>query len=318
MHQPPRILIATRRCDALPSLHEVLPKGVDVRVAVEVSDVVARCRSEAPDVLVLDLGMPGHPLEVVRLLQSSGHEDSAQPVLALARTREEAVIALRTGAADAVVDPLDAPELTVRVEALLRTRRARERLREHLDALERLSVTDSLTGLGNRRFFDVRLHEEFHRAERFRDPISLLLIDLDHFKAVNDRLGHLMGDELLRGVAEALGAVVRRIDIACRYGGEEFAVLLPRTPHAGALAAGERIRAAVGAVRIGLAGQATQITASVGVASFPYENVRTEQDLLRAADSALYRAKRAGRDCVRSHAGAFFLGPAPSREDAWM
>jgi diguanylate cyclase (GGDEF)-like protein len=230
------------------------------------------------------------------VLGASRGED-AVPVLAIAGSRKAALAALRSGASDALCTPLDGEEGAARVEALLRGKHAHDRLRDRAQKLERLALTDSLTGLGNRRLFDTRLRQELSRAQRFRDPLALLLVDLDHFKKVNDTYGHPVGDEVLCAASAALVASVRSIDVVCRYGGEEFALVLPRTPLAGSLAVAQRVCHAVSQVRV--AGQdALRISASVGVAAFPGEDVQGEQDLVRACDSALYRAKRSGRNCV--------------------
>jgi two-component system, cell cycle response regulator len=155
------------------------------------------------------------------------------------------------------------------------------------------------------------VRQEVSRAQRFRDPLSLLMVDLDYFKKVNDSFGHLVGDEVLCGAAAALSASVRSIDVVCRFGGEEFALILPRTPLAGALAVAQRVCFAVAQARP-TGRPELRVTASVGVAAYPDQDIHGEQDLLRAADSALYRAKRSGRACVCTWPApeTFFLGTA--------
>jgi diguanylate cyclase (GGDEF)-like protein len=168
-----------------------------------------------------------------------------------------------------------------------------KRLRESRDELERLSITDPLTRLYNRRHLMTRLDEEGRRARRADRPFSLLIMDVDHFKRINDTYGHQAGDEVLAGVAAVLQESTREVDCAARYGGEEFVMLLPETPIAGALDVAERIRTRL--AKETFPGGA--ITLSMGVAEFPADG-ETPEFMLHAADAALYRAKRDGRDRV--------------------
>jgi diguanylate cyclase (GGDEF)-like protein len=159
--------------------------------------------------------------------------------------------------------------------------------------LEELSYRDPVTGLYNRRYFGVRVQEESKRHDRFGEPLSLVLMDLDHFKPVNDRLGHAAGDALLRELAEVLVHHSRSFTIITRYGGDEFAVLLVNTPKDGAVAYAHRIKRLIETHAFAHG----TLTVSVGVSSVP-DDVRTGVDLVAAADGALYRAKRRGRNTV--------------------
>lgn len=175
-----------------------------------------------------------------------------------------------------------------------------DRTRELSEAnarLERLAVTDGLTGLFNHRRFQEALHSELLRCERHKRPLAVLMLDVDFFKKVNDSMGHPAGDELLRRLAEVLGADLRQTDLISRYGGEEFAVLLPETTKAEAMQVAERMRESV-ELKINEGTRWTQrITVSVGVATFP-EDGATAETVLEAADQALYVAKRQGRNKV--------------------
>ena len=174
-----------------------------------------------------------------------------------------------------------------------------EKIETHQRALEELAIRDGLTGLANRREFDRRLKEELERSRRYSHPFSLLMLDLDHFKGVNDSYGHPAGDEVLRALAARIREQVRPVDQVARYGGEEFAVIQPETGGAGALALAERLRAAIAAVPFALdAGRSIDLTASIGVACFPRDS-ETEHDLVAAADHALYGAKQSGRNRAR-------------------
>jgi len=167
---------------------------------------------------------------------------------------------------------------------------------------QRLSLTDPLTGLGNRRHLVEQLHVEVERADRFGRTLGVLMLDLDHFKAINDRYGHRVGDAVLVEFAARVRRAVREVDLVFRHGGEEFVVLLPETDLVGCLTAAERIGAAVRDVAFPLPGPVRgvpaglRVTVSVGAAVFP-QHGRSPGELLEAADEALYAAKGAGRDC---------------------
>ncbi|HET9449787.1 MAG TPA: diguanylate cyclase, partial [Aggregicoccus sp.] len=241
------------------------------------------------------------------------------PVLCLTghEQREARLAALRLGADDVLgAMPLDAEALLARAGRCLETKRRLDVLAAQAEELQALSTTDGLTQVSNHRHFQERLREEFRRAQRYADPLSLILVDLDHFKGVNDAHGHLTGDLVLREVAATLRQSVRDTDLLARYGGEEFAVLLPRTSIAGSLTVAERICRDVGALHIPLegAGRAPlRISASVGVSALPQRNLTSAEGLFRAADEALYRAKREGRNRVCLAPQVALLASSPAR-----
>lgn len=165
--------------------------------------------------------------------------------------------------------------------------------------LERLAVTDPLTDIANRRQLEFRLPEEIERARRYRYPLTALMIDLDHFKRLNDTYGHRVGDRGLQHVVSILRRNLRRTDFLARYGGEEFVVLAPHTSAENALILGERLRRSIAESPLKVEGlPLLPMTVSIGAAVFP-DHARNERELLEAADKALYEAKRAGRNCVR-------------------
>jgi len=165
--------------------------------------------------------------------------------------------------------------------------------------LEHLGVTDGLTGIHNRRFFDEVLPREVSRSQRLGTPMALLMVDIDRFKRFNDRHGHQVGDEALRGVARTLAQHLRAMDFVARYGGEEFAVVLPGADRNSALKAAERLRLAVESAAIGAAGESEWLTVSIGSAAYP-SDANDAVSLVAAADAALYAAKQAGRNTVRA------------------
>lgn len=185
---------------------------------------------------------------------------------------------------------------------------ARERkLREMALELESQTLVDGLTGIANRRRFDLHLEDEFRRAKRSNAPLSLIMIDVDYFKNYNDNYGHLRGDECLVRIAEALNSTLHRSrDLVARYGGEEFTVILPDTDADGALQMAESMRAAIEALALehAHAASAAQVTVSLGVSTLIPEHAGNTGALIHAADRALYQAKRSGRNCVVVHSEA--------------
>jgi diguanylate cyclase (GGDEF)-like protein/PAS domain S-box-containing protein/putative nucleotidyltransferase with HDIG domain len=187
---------------------------------------------------------------------------------------------------------------------------AEHELERALAEKERLAVTDGLTGLHNRRFFDELLSLECERSTRYRSELSLIVVDLDRFKQINDRHGHHAGDLVLCEVARRLGETMRSSDVVVRHGGEEFAIVLAGMSTAQARQAAERVRLAIGRQRVPVNGRAIAVTASLGVATMPWP-AQSKDELLRRADRALYRAKALGRNQVQvDHADAdvAFLG----------
>ena len=168
----------------------------------------------------------------------------------------------------------------------------------YYEEIHRLVTTDGLTGLSNRRSFEEALGREFHRAQRYRRPLAVIMLDIDHFKRLNDTLGHLAGDAGLRQLGALIRANVRRDDTVGRLGGEEFAILLPEIDHAGAMRVADKIRELVRDAPFQYEGTHTPITVSAGVATLQ-EQDSAPLDLLVRADELLFTAKRAGRDQVR-------------------
>ncbi|MEO7730548.1 MAG: sensor domain-containing diguanylate cyclase, partial [Kofleriaceae bacterium] len=167
--------------------------------------------------------------------------------------------------------------------------------------LYELAMVDGLTGLFMRRYFDARIEEEIERSKRYGTAFSVVMMDVDDFKRLNDAHGHLIGDRVLRGIANVVKAQMRGVDTAARYGGEEIAVILPRTEMVQAYNVGERIRAAIAELRVttdGEPAQALRVTASFGIASYPESKASDGEDLVRRADRALSRAKKTGKDRV--------------------
>jgi diguanylate cyclase (GGDEF)-like protein len=167
--------------------------------------------------------------------------------------------------------------------------------------LYELAMVDGLTGLFMRRYFDARIEEEIERSKRYGTAFSVVMMDVDDFKSLNDTHGHLIGDRVLRGIANVVKSQMRGVDTAARYGGEEIAVILPRTEMVNAYNVGERIRGAIAELRITTDGdpaQSLRVTASFGIAAYPESKATDGEDLVRRADRALYRAKKTGKNRV--------------------
>jgi diguanylate cyclase (GGDEF)-like protein len=178
-----------------------------------------------------------------------------------------------------------------------------------------LSRTDPLTGIANRRALFDRLQFEIERCDRFDETLGVVLVDVDHFKRLNDRFGHTGGDAVLSEVAAVLGRCLRKVDHVARYGGEEFAIVLPGAGRAAALAVGEKLRAAIAGASFDYRGEPSGevVTISVGVALYPTD-ARELSALIDCADAALYAAKRAGRNAVRAHAEGMREHPGRERD----
>jgi len=283
-------------------------EGYEVQVAADGREAIRRVRMEPPDLVLLDMILPDMDgLEVLRVLKSRAEEQFIPVILLSVKSDLDSRVAgLRIGADDFLAKPFADAEIQARAAAMLRIKNLQDQLRTAKGQLEKLSVTDGLTGLYNHRHFEERLHEEFRRTQRYSDPVSLIMLDLDHFKDVNDRYGHPFGDRVLRETAELIRSSIRDPDICARYGGEEFAIILPKTQLQGALAVAERIFRslrqkghavdACDAAKSKLA--EVHVTASIGIAFYPSKDVTSPELLVKYADEALYRAKREGRNTI--------------------
>ncbi|QRK12646.1 diguanylate cyclase [Archangium violaceum] len=234
------------------------------------------------------------------LLKRFGFDEEAPAVLVVDETESTSrrVIAFDAGADDYLTLQTPMAELAARLGSALRRQRRQRQLRTSRDRAMLVAVTDPLTGLYNRAYFHEALGVEFRRAQRYKHPMSLVLLDLDHFKQVNDTLGHTAGDEALREVSKRLRQTARSTDVVARHGGEEFAMILPETDLEHGLIAAERFRAAVdGALVRGARGGSRTLTISAGVGCFPVHSTSITE-LVELTDAALYNAKRTGRNRV--------------------
>ncbi|HYO98359.1 MAG TPA: response regulator [Polyangiaceae bacterium] len=292
--------------DDSPDIHQLIEarlrsESLITHRAMDAASGLALATALRPDLILLDLDLAGvDGLEVCKQLKASPNTATI-PVVFLTGTADSATkaAAFDLGAVDYVTKPFDGLELRARVRAALRTKR-------YQDLLTTRAQVDGLTGLCNRAYFDTRLHEEHASALRNRRALALALLDIDHFKHINDTYGHPFGDHALQEVANGLWAIARAEDAVCRYGGEEFAIILPGLEGSAAVAAAERLRTAITELTLQANGGRVPVTASVGVAwlSSNEPKQRSANRLLDATDQALYRAKRTGRNRVESTAPA--------------
>jgi len=223
------------------------------------------------------------------VIMLTGHGDSELKVKLLGQ-----------GASDYVTKPFDAAELIARVKVHLKIKTLQDELKKSNEMLKQLSDTDPLTHIYNRRYMMNMLEKEILRAERKGTHLSLVMIDLDHFKHVNDKYGHQGGDQVLAALAELSQSGLRSYDFVARYGGEEFVMTLPETTHEDALMIAERLRLRIQLHPYSGALKGLVTTASMGVATYPTNFITSLADLIREADDAMYRAKAAGRNRVFS------------------
>ncbi len=271
---------------------------VSARDGLEAWDIL--CAPDPPRLVVLDWVMPGlDGPELCQRIRAQALEPYVYALLLTAKHRREDIVAgLDAGADDYVTKPFNVPELKVRLRAAARIVSLQTELVAARETLRFQASHDPLTGLCNRAATNQALERAVLRAALDGEPVAVAMIDLDHFKSVNDTHGHPAGDAVLREAARRISGAVRPGDVVGRYGGEEFLVVLPGCGPADAAAVGERIREQVAAWPVSLGRASIEVTASVGVGVAPAAAEANPQGLVAAADAALYGAKRGGRNRV--------------------
>jgi len=298
-HHTPLVLLVDDDPDSREALAELLSTRFAVVSAADGEQAIDLARERAPDLIVMDVVMPR--LSGVGAFEALLNDPRTAeiPVIFLSAHTDEGTTALclNRGAADYVAKPASGRELFARIDRALRETRERH-------ALQAMAQTDALTGLANFRALSARLDQEIKRASRYHYPLSAVMIDLDNLKTLNDRFGHETGNRAIVALARHLRDNLRETDFAARFGGDEFVVLLPHQTAPDAAIFAERIRAGMRDLHFradpAAGAEETKLSVSVGVACRGAQDPRgPSEDLLRAADAALYHAKRSGRDRVQ-------------------
>ncbi|ETW97142.1 MAG: hypothetical protein ETSY1_23800 [Candidatus Entotheonella factor] len=284
----PKLLLVDDEFTVCKTLAEILNEhGYDCTIETNGLQVLSRLQSELFDGVLLDLMMPA--ISGLDLLQRIKEPFPDLPVIIITGygSIETAVESMQAGASDFVTKPIDMAVLDIRIKKAI----------EH-EQTRRLAFTDGLTSLANYRSFHTRLQQEIERADRYYRPLSLIMLDIDYFKAYNDTHGHPQGDAILAQVAKLLKKTSRSSDMVARYGGEEFALILPETDQSSAEALGNRLREEIEQFQFdGEEHLPSKIlTISVGIAT--HSRYGSKEELIAAADAELYRAKREGRNRV--------------------
>jgi two-component system cell cycle response regulator len=299
-----RILIVDDRASSYDRMATILSAEHEVDVECNPEDALFTAAEGNYDLLIVSLGLEN--FDGLRLCSQSRSLDRTRnvPILALvdAEDGKRLLRGLEIGVNDYLMRPIDANELLARARTQIRKRRYTEHLRDNVQVSIEMAITDALTGLHNRRYMESHLDTLVEQARVRGRPLTLMMLDIDYFKAVNDTYGHEAGDDVLREFALRVRKSIRGIDLACRYGGEEFVIVMPETDAGVAATVAERLRRAVAGepFHIERGARAIEVTISIGIATM--EKGESVADLLKRADQALYRAKRDGRNRVVSAA----------------
>ncbi len=284
-------------------------EGYEIMQAFDGIQALALANAHRPDLILLDVMMPGLTgFEVARQLKANPETADIPLIFVTAKHEVDALVEGLELAVDYISKPFAVPELAARVRAAMRMRKLQEDLKASNEQLSKLAVTDALTGLSNRRGFKEQFDDELWRARRFGHAIGFALFDLDRFKAVNDTWGHPQGDVVLQKFGEVLLKSSRRVDKVARFGGEEFAVLLPATDESGVSVVCEKVRSATEDLVIPISSSSTgeiiRLTVSGGAVILPHieesgvEMAHLATGLFELADRCLYQAKTGGRNRI--------------------
>jgi two-component system cell cycle response regulator len=296
-----RILIVDDRPASYERISATLAKEHEVEVEADPNQALFHAADGNYDLLIVSLGLEN--FDALRLCSQVRSLDRTRGLPILAVTEPDNNVrmlrGLEIGVNDFLIRPIDKNELLARTRSQVRKRRYAERLRDNVQLSIEMAITDALTGLSNRRYMESHLGTLIEQAAARGKPLASLIIDIDYFKAINDTHGHDAGDDVLRDFAMRIKKSIRGIDLACRYGGEEFVIVMPETDMAVAAMVAERLRRRIAAEPFAVA-QGTRhipVTISIGIAGLRDKD-DTAAALLKRADQALYRAKRDGRNRV--------------------
>ena len=283
----------------------------EYRTASSASEALKVFNDFKPDIVILDVHLKGSSgLEICRQIRQMTRNKNYIGIIFVTGDKSPGLMesGLDLGADDFCCKSQTATELTARIRSVVRIKKmadslqsANDKLRSANERLAKITITDDLSKLYNMRYFQKRLNEEFVRADRYQKHLSLIMIDLDHFKQVNDNYDHLMGSYVLAETGKLIGDSIRSLDIAARFGGDEFIILLPETGQQGARTFADRVGQGIANMTFDNGHCQARVSASIGVATMgpgiPY-SFQSSTDLMRAADRFLYEAKDSGRGCV--------------------
>ncbi len=300
-----KLLVVDDRAASYEKVVKTLSVDHEVAVITNPQEALFKAADENYDLVLVSLAIEN--FDALRLCSQLRSIDRTRmiPLLLIAQEADEMALirGIDLGVNDYISRPIEPNELRARARTQVKRKRLNDRLRESVQSTMELAVKDSLTGLNNRRYFDSHMHNLFDQAAIAQKPLSLIVMDIDHFKHVNDTYGHQAGDDVLKTFAERLCKNVRGKDLACRFGGEEFVIAMPDTDQELAFVVADRMRREVAAHPFVVAGGGVQIsvTVSAGVSSISGAEDSVES-MLKRADDALYAAKRNGRNQVISEA----------------
>jgi diguanylate cyclase (GGDEF)-like protein len=296
-----RILVVDDTESNIDILVELLSDIYEVMVALDGESAVEIAKEEIPDLILLDIMMPGMDgYEVCRILKSDEKTRDIPIIFITANTSEKSIEkAYDIGGNDYVTKPFRPKELLARVHRELELRKLIEDLERSREEMRLMAITDPMTKLYNRRYFSEISEDIFSVAKRNGHHLGVIMLDIDKFKRINDTYGHQIGDEVIISLANVILTHIRQSDTACRYGGEEFVILLPETDMNGVRNVAEKIRRAVEESKMELPdGVELKYTVSLGITEADFEKDRNVEKVIGRADEALYDAKESGRNRV--------------------
>jgi two-component system cell cycle response regulator len=296
-----RILVVDDRPGSYERISSTLSSEHSVDVQADPNEALFRAAEENYDLVIVSLTLEN--FDALRLCSQIRSLERTRniPILAIAEPDNNArmVRGLEIGVNDYLMRPVDKNELLARVRTQIRKKRYSERLRDNVQLSIEMAITDALTGLFNRRYMESHLATLVEQAGARGKPLTVLVLDIDYFKSINDTHGHDAGDDVLRDFALRIRKSIRGIDLACRYGGEEFVIVMPETDMAVATMVAERLRRRIATEPFAIqkGARTIEVTISIGIAALG-EQDEGAADVLKRADQALYRAKRDGRNRV--------------------
>ncbi len=300
LNLPSILIVEDNKMDAMLLQRYLHGEPYQIKLANDGEEAISRSRQERIDVILLDLLLPGKDgFEVCKILKEMEQTQNIQIVAITGLSDLDSKLkGIELGVDDYLTKPVNMHVLRTRIKSLVKKKALLDRLCDKYEMAVHSAITDKLTGLYNRRYFDYFLDLELKRSLRENSSLALLMIDVDNFKQINDTLGHLFGDKILNKLGDLIKSNIRETDLAARYGGEEFSIVMSNTSFDEAEEIAERIRKSVELFKFGEKKIVT--TVSIGIALHPFD-AKSVQELLDSADSALYRAKHNGKNQICGH-----------------